>query len=188
MTRHYPISLTAAIIPATLLLAGCGITAQSEPQVLNPASVPYRLLSPTGATPAPSGTQQEIIYLVHRNTLVPARRQVPTAPTAATVLKDLLNGPTTAEQTAGLTTALPDPSSTTISVHVTAGNAAVTVGPGITSSGRSDQVLAFGQIVKTLTAVPGITTVTFTSAGHSLAVPRGDGSLTRQPLHTTDYP
>ena len=47
--------------------------------------------------------------------------------------------------------------------------------------------LAFGQIVCTLTTRPGILWATFTRGGQRVEVPRGDGSLTADPLNAASY-
>lgn len=54
-------------------------------------------------------------------------------------------------------------------------------------AGRSDEILAFGQIVCALTSRDDVTTVAFLREGKSLGVPRADGSLPDQPLVRADY-
>lgn len=55
------------------------------------------------------------------------------------------------------------------------------------NTGRTDDVLALGQIVCTLTSVAGVDTMTFTHDGIPIAVPRADASLSPGPLTFGDY-
>ena len=51
----------------------------------------------------------------------------------------------------------------------------------------TDQVLAIGQIVMTLTSLPDVTSVRFVRDGETVAVPLPDGSLVRRALDPDDY-
>jgi spore germination protein GerM len=111
---------------------------------------------------------------------VPAVRQPPAQ------LRDLLAGPTAMESDNGMTSALTAASGLT--VQVTGGRATVDVGGGRLSEGLgTDDVLAFGQIVCTLTSQFAIGTVSFTSDGQPLSVPRADASLADGPVTIADY-
>lgn len=102
------------------------------------------------------------------------------------MLDDLLAGPSSAELQDGLTSAL-----TTIQIDgmtVVQRRAAVQIGEPPGQAARSDEILAYGQIVCTLTSQGAeVGTVSFTSAGQALGVPRGDGSLSTEPLTIADY-
>ena len=60
-------------------------------------------------------------------------------------------------------------------------------GPALEAAGRNGQFLAFGQIVCTLDARGDVDAVVFERDGRAVAVPRGNGSLTKNPLTAADY-
>ncbi|MFI5844638.1 GerMN domain-containing protein [Catenuloplanes sp. NPDC051500] len=173
-------SLPAVVL--VVLLAGCGIPLDEQPREPdNPR--PYRSGTPT----APGvGSALERLCLVRENLIVRTLRRVPTARTPSEQLVDLFGGPNAGEQADGYTSAL---AGTGITPVLTLDGAAATVeiGDWAEHGNRSDEVLAFGQIVCTLTSRPEIGTVSFTSAGEPLSVPREDLSLSGAPLTIVDY-
>lgn len=72
-------------------------------------------------------------------------------------------------------------------VTLTAGVARVDLLPAITSLSGDEQLFAIAQLVCTLTGQPGVGPVSFTLEGASVDVPRGDGSLTSEPVSRDDY-
>ncbi|WP_374238213.1 GerMN domain-containing protein [Actinoplanes sp. DH11] len=169
--------LTAAAV-ALVLLAGCGIPAQDEP---HPVDLPRGPLNTVPAGPAPGGEVAEVLCLVRDGRLVQAVRRVGAVPTPQRQLDDLTAGPNAAERGLGLATAL---AGTTLSVR--SDGAGVTVEVAEAAS-RTDEVLAYAQIVCTLTARADVASVSFTRGGDPLRVPRADGSLTDRPLRGWDY-
>lgn len=167
-----------------LLLAGCGVPLEDEARVL-PSQSPH--VRPT-ATPAvaESGPVTETIYLVKGGLLVAVPRKVPAEPVVEELMADLLAGPTEAEKGTGIGSALLG-SNVVEAVHVRDGMATVELSANLEGTGRNDDVLAFGQIVCTLTTRSGILWATFTRGGQRIEVPRGDGSLTADPLNATSY-
>jgi hypothetical protein len=140
------------------------------------------------SAPAPDGfgTAIERLYYVRDGQLARAVRRLSAPPTAQQMLNDLLAGPTHAEQQDGLTNAL-----STMHIDgmtVTGRRAVVSIAQQPEQAGRSDEILAYGQIVCTLTSQGAeVGTVSFASAGRPLGVPRGDGSLSTEPLTLADY-
>ena len=65
--------------------------------------------------------------------------------------------------------------------------AIVTIGGDLESTARTDQVLAYGQIVCTLDALPDIDGVSFMHGGEAVQVPKGDASLSKDVLTAADY-
>jgi hypothetical protein len=111
---------------------------------------------------------------------------MPAARTPEQMVQDLVAGATRAEQQDGLTSALSQMrvSSTIVSQR----RAAVEIGAPAVPGARSDEVLAYAQIVCTLTSQGAeVGTVSFTRDGQPLAVPRGDGSLSTGALTIADY-
>lgn len=177
------VSWVASLVGGMVLLTGCGLSAESDPRLLGPADVPAG--ARTNASPVASGATRVLIYLVLDDVLVAVSRSVPPSPTPSTVLQSLMTGPTQRERDAGLVTAL---SSATVQGDARAGVVSVEVpAPDESSSGRTDEVLGFGQIVLTLTSLRDVTAVRFVRDGKLLPVPRADGSLNPDPLTRRDY-
>ncbi|MBG6105841.1 GerMN domain-containing protein [Micromonospora vinacea] len=166
------------------LLTGCGIPTDNAPRVVQPPRGPFPTSAP--AETAPVGPATETVCLVRDNRIVPVLRRVDRPPTIEDHLRHLLAGPTEAERDTDLTSALPG-AVNAAGATVTGTQAGVTVDEPGDDAGRSDEVLAFGQIVCTLTSRDDVTSVAFLRDGRPLGVPRADGSLSEQPLSRTDY-
>jgi spore germination protein GerM len=186
VTRH--IRLVAAVVFA-FALGGCGVPTERDPR---PISVPTGSESGSGtATPdggagTESGPVEEVLYFVRDGRLVAVRRPVERMPEPQKHLEHLAAGPTDAEHDQGLSSALTG-LGTTAKLRIETVTAVVDLGVQPDSAGRSDEVLAYGQIVCTLTARPEIDSVSFHYDGEPVDVPRGDASLGRQPLTAADY-
>ncbi|MEV4843205.1 GerMN domain-containing protein [Micromonospora matsumotoense] len=170
-------------VVALLLLAGCGVPADEQPRAVEP---PFGPPAAPAASSAP-GRVEQAFCLVRAGRLVRVLRQVEAAGGVDGHLRRLLAGPDNAERVAGFGTALPG------AVHVLGarlvdGRAQVEVAPLGEESGRSDEVLAYGQIVCTLDSRPDVAGVSFLLRGRPLEVPRADGSLSSGPLTAADYP
>jgi hypothetical protein len=180
--RCLPVALTGVVVAATLVAGGCGVPVDDEPRDLGRPRVS------ASATPVPDrfGSAIERVYMVRDGKLVRVIRRVPSAPSAQQMLTDLLAGPTRAEQQDGFTSAL---TTTRISgMTVLQHRATVAVAEPAEHGARTDEMLAYGQIVCTLTSQGAeVGTVQFTSGGNALSVPRGDGSLSSEPLTIADY-
>ncbi|MEO3926636.1 GerMN domain-containing protein [Micromonosporaceae bacterium B7E4] len=140
----------------------------------------------TAPTASPTGAVGERLYYVRDERLVVVTRQVPTPSAPAALLEALLAGPSEQERDAGLSTALTgvDPMTT---VRVTGDGATIDVGDRLAEAGRTDEILAFGQIVCTIAGHPSVNHVTFRHDGEPLGIPRADGSLSQAPLTCPDY-
>ncbi|WP_117669157.1 GerMN domain-containing protein [Micromonospora sp. MW-13] len=178
------------VVPALLagllvLASACGVPAEDRPRAVEVPPGPFPSPATAGST-APTGRVTQTLCFVRDDRLVPVLRRVDRAPGADAQLRDLLAGPTAVERDVGLTSALPGAMSAAVA-DVVGGLARVTVGQTGDDTGRSDEVLAFGQIVCTLAARDDVTTVSFLRGGRPLGVPRADGSLSAQPLTAADY-
>ncbi|WP_285791893.1 GerMN domain-containing protein [Micromonospora sp. NBRC 101691] len=169
-----------------LALAGCGVSAEQVPREVTPPQGPF----PAVGSPAPaateSGTVVQRLCYVRDDRLVMVNRRVRALPTAREQIELLLDGPVAGEQDDRLTSALTGVNVVT-DVRVADGGATVAVGERLAGTGRNDEVLAFGQIVCTLTSRADVDRVTFVQGGQRLGVPRADGSLSTAPLTAADY-
>ncbi len=97
---------TVALALLAIAVAGCGVGAQSSPDVLSAKSVPSGLLQakrPTTTTvPVPLGAAVTIYLEGPDRRLVPVTREVTWPATVAAALGQLADGPTAAEAARGL--------------------------------------------------------------------------------------
>ncbi|MFB9544471.1 GerMN domain-containing protein [Micromonospora sagamiensis] len=179
--------LRAALVAATglLALAGCGVSAERVPREVTPPHGPFPAATP-GTAATESGTVVQRLCYVRDDTLVVVDRRVRTLPTPREQIGLLVDGPVATEQEDRLTSALTGVNVVT-DVRVAGGEATVAVGERLAGTGRNDEVLAFGQIVCTLTGRADVDRVTFVQGGQRLGVPRADGSLSTGPLTAADY-
>ncbi|GAA1382781.1 GerMN domain-containing protein [Catellatospora chokoriensis] len=182
-----PARTAAATITALLLAvlaAGCGVPTEDTAREIERTGK----ATPAAPTPAAeaSGPVTEKLYLLRDGHLVAVQRRVPTQPDAQQLLAHLLAGPIPAEQDADLTSALAGTTAINSATDA-AGSATVELSTELEGTGRSDDVLAFGQLVCTLSSRPDINQVLFTRQGARVGVPRGNGSLTEDPLTCDDY-
>ena len=125
-----------------------------------------------------------MLCLVRDGRLVQVVRRVQTQPSAQLQAEHLVAAPDESERAAGLTTAL---AGLSLTVQVTTGPAQVEIIGTDESSSRNDETIGYAQIVCTLTTRPDVRSVVFTRSGDRLDVPRADGSLSREPLYSSDY-
>lgn len=175
-----------ALALASTVLAGCGVTAEATPRPITPPR--GFLQTSTSPTPEPtgSGPVTEQLFLVKDGALVPVARHVDHQPSTDDLLADLLRGPDDSEQAEGLGSSLQG-GDVVSNVHVSDGRAVVELSATIENAARNDEVLAYAQLVCTLTGRADVTGVTFTHNGQPIGVPRADGSLTQGPLTAADY-
>lgn len=169
-------------------VTGCGVQAEDVPREVNPPNgISHAWTSETPPDPGPgAGAVQERLYFLRDGELVAVTRNVEAQPSVDELVDDLLAGPTDAEQGGGLTSSLLG-NDIVVGVQLSGGRATVELTAALDESGRTDQILAFAQIVCTLTAKDGITAVTFTRGGQIVGVPRADGSLSDAPATAADY-
>ncbi|MBQ1015554.1 GerMN domain-containing protein [Micromonospora sp. M51] len=173
------------VLAVAASLTGCSIPTDDAPRVVQAPQGPFQS-SASADTSAPVGPAAETLCFVRDNRIISFVRRVDRPPTVEEQLRHLLAGPTAAERDTDLTTALAG-AVNAAGVTVTGTEARVVVDKPGEDAGRSDEVLAFGQIVCTLTSRDDVTTVTFSRDGRPLRVPRADGSLSEQPLTRVDF-
>ncbi|MCY1145648.1 GerMN domain-containing protein [Actinoplanes sp. Pm04-4] len=177
--RRAWMTMTAAVV----LLGGCGVRAQDEPHGVD---LPRHPLTTPGAGPAVAvGEVAQVLCLVRGDGLVQTVRRTASYPSVQTQLDSLVAGPTAQERSAGLGTAL---TGLALSGRVVAGAEVTVEFPELDEgNARNDEILAYGQVVCTMTARADVGSVLFTRDGQALQVPRADGTLTDGPLHSSDY-
>lgn len=163
-------------------LHGCGVPEERTPRPIEPSLVIGS--PPPQAAGNSAGAVVERLYLVRDDQLVAVERRVGSTADVAALLGDLVAGPTDAERDEGLSSALTG-TDLIAGVRLVAGTAEVSFRPQ--AGGRTDDILAIGQIVCTLDARTDVDTVRFLLDGQVLKVPRADGSLTELPLTSADY-
>jgi spore germination protein GerM len=182
------IALTVVLVATALVatLVGCGIPAEDQPREVQPPPGPYGGLASNRPSTAEPGAVQEVLYFTKDGVLVPVTRNVRGDPTPTGLVRDLLAGPTESERAEGVGSAL---SGTDMASDVQVVNGLATVNLTATpeGTGRSDEILAYAQIVCTLDARPAITSVTFLRQGEPINVPRDTAELSEGPVTTADY-
>lgn len=188
MNRRHP-RMAALVLAAASGLAACGVGAQSSPRDIDRADVPFglgdRVEEPTSSVH--QAPYSYTIFLVADDRLRGVARGSRTPPTVLNRLTGLTRGPTPAEADAGLRTLL-SPEVTVERVRVTDGVATVVLSADTAAQPVGDEgALGIAQLVYTATAVPGVERVRFQVGGEPAEVPRGNGTLTDQPVGRGDY-
>ena len=170
----------------------CGVPLQDDASPLSPDQLPDGL-RPSASTivgeqvPDTSADQEPVdVWFVREDRLASARHRIDPPVTPERVLAELLTGPTEAEQDRSLRSAVPDAAVVT-SVSVAGGVATVGLAPEFSDIPASDQVLAVGQLVLTLTDQRGIGRVRFVVDDAQIAVPLPSGESSDQSVSRDDY-
>ncbi len=153
----------------------------------DPDSVPFRLLNRDATTlvPPPAAASEPVsLCFIEGERLTVVEHELEAPASTIDVLRALAEPSALGES--ALRTAV-GPPLIALGVRVNAGVAQVDLDPGVATLGGANQLLAIAQIVCTVTARPGIGQVAFTIAASPVDVPRGDGSLTANPVSRDDY-
>jgi spore germination protein GerM len=178
---------------ALLLVAtGCGLSVEDEPRELAADDVPGDLLTPrsttTTSTTTPAVTRTVQIYLVDSDgRLASVDRELPDPVTVVDLIRSLLDGATDQESEQGIRSVVASTTELlssqrrdrTVVLNFSADFAIPQGEGGITS---------VAQVVFSATELEGISGVTFELDGVPTEVPRGDGTLTSDPLFRSDFP
>lgn len=163
------------IAPLLTVVAGCGTGAQREPE---PVDIPA-----DRARAAPDGTAAVRIYLVRGGRLVPVIRRA--GPALETALALLAAGPTPAETTGGLRSALPVRPSAVRLARKEAVGVVLEVDADVMLLAEGDRLPAVAQLVWTATESLGVDLVRIELDGRPLAVPT-DAGPSALPLRRVD--
>lgn len=183
MSTSTRLALSACVL---VIVAGCGFPAERHASPIPQDDLPAGLRSGVTATTAPSSTEPATIWFVADNRLVAVRHGVEAPASVTTVTNELLIGPSAAERDRGLRSGLPDPT-VVVGTELARGTAQVQLAPSFAEISPEDQVLAVGQLVLTLTNLPGIGGVQFTLDGTPVAVPLPSGVSSDAPVFRDDF-
>lgn len=179
----------SAALAALVLAAACGVGPQGTPVRISAEDVPadLRVTGGSTTTSSPEDTRRVEVFLVANRGLVGVGREVPAdEPLLQGTLDALAAGPTTAEAASGLRSALPAEG------RIDAGKvdgrvATVDLPSSFVELTPAEQGAALAQLVYSATTVSGVDAVRFTVGGKPVAVPRLDGTLTREPVTRADF-
>ena len=176
-----------------VVLAACsGLRPEDGDHPLADDEVPYDLLAaPTSTTtepPPPTTTTlpwRTVVWYVAGNRLVQAPRQLREQPEVSDVLRLLLRGPAAVD--APLVRTALDVGDAALAGDPAGGTATILLSSDFATRSPSEQVLALGQLVMTVTEVPGVGRVAFRIGDAVLAVPLPNGQLSQGSVSRDDY-
>ncbi len=184
-------AILGAVVVSAVAMSGCGIDAEDEAQRSDPEGVPFGLLedsdTPTTTAAVELTDRRVEVFYLRDDELEGVNRTLAAGDTLAEHVDVLAEGPSESEASGGLQSALPSEGATG-EVTTARGTARVDLGEVFTETSQEDQAAAIAQLVYTLTSLPGIGRVGFTLEGETVEVPRGDGTLTTDPLTRDDFP
>ncbi|WP_460661783.1 GerMN domain-containing protein [Kribbella swartbergensis] len=154
---------------------------------IEPQAIPSRLQSPGVPTAAPSAASADVqVNFVRNDRLVPVTREVTGPDLLDGVIQALTAGPTGTEQAAGITSALPPGLALSV-VEVQSTRVVLQLSGETDGRSATENVLAVGQIVLSVTALRTVEEVTFWRDGAPVEALLADGALTTDPLTAADY-
>src|SRR5690348_13905871 len=164
-----------ALLGLLAVTSGCALGPQARPVAISTSAAHGQ---PTKhQTGAFTVKVSERVYLVHDGRLVAVRRSTPLRNThLQTVMGALFEPLGFLERNEGLRSALP-PVQQPVAVRVSGHLATVQLPPGFDGLAVSEQILAVGQLVFTVSANTGAIKVRFTANKKSVPVPDGGGRL-----------
>jgi spore germination protein GerM len=204
MTGSWSPIRVAAMLGIAVIAAACGVPMDDEARRIADADVPYQLTATTPPPTAPATTSTTTTSTTTTTSLPPTTPAPPGAVLLYYVVEDRLRGvpvgvagrPDAAGVMALLVAGPPSNVEARSVVRpdeildagpdAVPGIVRVDVSSSILQLPSSEQVLAIGQIVLTLSDRPGVTGVSFTSEGRPVSVARSDGSIIDGPAKRSD--
>jgi hypothetical protein len=175
------IKATVVVLAGLAVVAGCAIPNESQPVAIGTSPSSSVTSTTLAASPVPGVVT---IFLVDRGQLVAQSSKG--SPGVSAAVKQLLSGPTEAQTTAGLSSAIP--SGTHLEdFRMTGTTADLDFDRTLASVSGQEQLLAFAQIVATATGVAGVTEVQVLISGEAVNAPKADGTLAQGPVGRSDY-
>jgi spore germination protein GerM len=175
-------------------VAACGIPADDGPRAISPDNVPVD--DEGTATTEEGQTLVAPLFFTrfdgNREELIEVEREVPTggsspSPSPATVLEALLAGPGEEAEAEHIVTKIPAATALASPPALAGGVLTVDLNPAIRNVQSDGARLAYGQLVCTAGALPGVDAVLFTVEGEPLRPPTGDGETSSAPLTCDAY-
>jgi Sporulation and spore germination/Immunoglobulin-like domain of bacterial spore germination len=168
-----------------LTLAGCG--SEHAVSLGKPGATAATTTAPEQTGTQPSRLSLEV-WFSRDNGLVAVRRQhAPTQLVATSAMKALLDGPTAAERSAGLTSAVPE-GTRLLGIAIRDGLATVDLTSEYQSGGGAlSMQTRLGQVVYTLTQFPTVQKVRFRLDGSPVNVFSSEGIVLDHPVGRSDY-
>ena len=199
MKRHHWLILTAAVVVAIGLVAGCGgsspgATPSATETTSTPAtSEPPQTTSPTttaSQSPSPSPTRNLTValYFLRGEHVGVAHRTIPfTLATGGAAMQLLVAGPNSTEKAAGLGTTIPA-GTEFLGLVIKDGVATVNLSGTYASGGGSLSMFTrLAQVVYTLTQFPAVKGVNFRLDGEKVTVFSSEGIALDHPQTRADY-
>ena len=170
------------------IVAGCSFGPESQSQMI-PESQQQNLDEATSSNEVGVGFGR--VYLQRSEStggsvLTGVQRNISNDP--LNIVQVLLSGPTKAEQDAGLRSAIPASTEVLSARYVSTDLVKVDLTDEIFKATGDDLVSSVAQVVLTLCDISGIERVIIVVNGQVNEWPKGDGSLTSQPLTAYDFP
>jgi spore germination protein GerM len=172
---------------AVASVTGCGFPSQNVAQPVPEDDLPVGLRA--GSVPqstVPAETEPATVWLVDGEALVAARQGVAAPAAVGSVTAALLAGPNESHRERGFRSALPDPA-VVVDAELARGVATVELAPSFLEISPSDQLLAVGQLVLTLTDLPGVGGVQFILDDSPIAVPIPTGETIDEPVFREQF-
>ena len=175
-----------------LVTSACGIPTSSQPDVVSKHNVPFHLLSPdsssttTTTEPALAYAQENIFLLDNAGKAISVRRDVSVPATLTAVLTALIAGPTSAEASQGITSALPSDLKV-ISIALVGSTVTLNFNTAFGKINGAAETQAVGQVVLTTTDQPQISAVSFQIDSKPISVPTSSGVVTSAPVTAAQY-
>jgi spore germination protein GerM len=184
--------VAGAVAVVTLaVVAACGVPTQDEARTVARDDVPFELLergTTTSSAPPLLPRPDEVVevcFLDDDGVLTPILTRPPGDQTLPATVAVLAEPPAANVFGVPLTTAVSEPE--LLEVTRERGLVVVDLDSSFTTMAADDQLAAIAQLVCTLTAQPGVGQIRFSLDGTPIEVPRGDGSLTAEPVVRSDY-
>lgn len=178
----------ASALLVLAVTAGCAVGAEDDAHRVDLTVAAGVLDGPAAATGEHGADTVALsVYLVRDNRLVHVTREAPPAESqVAAVVTAAVTGPSAAEASAGMWSAIP-PATSVRAVQVSNGLARIDLSSDLAAIGGRDEILAVAQIVLSVTSLPEADSVTFLLEGAATSVPRPDGVLAAGPFTAGDY-
>jgi spore germination protein GerM len=167
---------------ASLLMSGCGIPVDTEPEGLV-----LDVEAPVEAqTTPPEDLAAVSVYLIRDERIVHVTRDLPSPASPDEILRSLLEGVTGPEERVNLRTSI-STETQLLGLREQGSVLHVDLSRDFAGMGGEEETLAIAQIVLTLTSIEGIESVEFALDGVQTDVPVSDGALSDRPVSANDY-